>query len=187
MSEMWSQRRPASRESERRRMLVCLDLQRASMGHRRASGPDACIVNCRRVLAHARHADWKVVHVHSRQACPEESRPIEGLEPLPSEPLVYRNGVSAFSSNAFRRIAGRAARELVIVGYSMSSSCLATAMVAYDRNLTVTLVEDAVSSTPLDAVTRDALEVVARQIARPFVGLTTTGELLGETRRLRVV
>ena len=77
--------------------------------------------------------------------------------------------------------------ELVIIGYSMSSSCLATAMVAYDNDLAVTLVEDAVSATPIDAVTRDALDLVSRQIAKPFVGLTSTGDLLGETRLLRAV
>jgi nicotinamidase-related amidase len=170
----------------RRRLLVCLDLQQASLAHA-APAPDPCIVNCRRVLAHARHAGWGVVHVHSKKACPVEARPIEGLEPLTSEPLVYRSGVSAFSSPAFRRMVGRRPCELVIIGYSMASSCLATAMVAYDQDLTVTLVEDAVSATPLDAVTRDALDVVARQIARPFVGLTSTGELLGQHRLLRVV
>ena len=145
------------------------------------------MVNCRRVLSHARQAGWRVVHVHSKKACPIEARPIDGLEPLVSEPLVYRTGVSAFSSRAFRQLVAGLACELVIIGYSMSSSCLATAMVAYDNDLAVTLVEDAVSATPLDAVTRDALEVVSRQIARPFVGLTSTGDLLGEARLLRVV
>lgn len=169
----------------RERLLVCLDLQQASLAGR--TTPDARIVNCRRVLTHARQAGWQVVHVHSKMACPTQARPIEGLEPLPREPLVYRSGVSAFSSPAFRRIVGRRGCELVIIGYSMSSSCLATAMVAYDNDLTVTLVEDAVSATPLDAVTRDALDLVSRQIARPFVGLTTTGELLGRHRMLRVV
>ena len=178
MSGMW--RRGGARE----RLLVCLDLQQSSVS---AQGTGRCVVNCRRVLSHARHSRWKVVHVHSRNACPDEARPIDGLEPLASEPLVYRTGVSAFSSRAFRQLVAGLACELVIIGYSMSSSCLATAMVAYDNDLAVTLVEDAVSATPLDAVTRDALEVVSRQIARPFVGLTSTSDLLGEARLLRVV
>lgn len=181
MSGMWRG------EPARERLLVCLDLQQASVADREVSGPDRCVVNCRRVLSHAREAGWRVVHVHSKQACPVEARPIEGLEPLTSEPLVYRTGISAFSSRVFRQLVAGVACELVIIGYSMSSSCLATAMVAYDNDLAVTLVEDAVSSTPLDAVTRDALEVVARQIAKPFVGLTSTGDLLGQTRRLRVI
>ena len=93
MSGMW-------RSGARERLLVCLDLQRASLAHRRSAGADGCVVNCRRVLAHARHADWRVVHVHSKMECPDEARPIEGLEPLVSEPLVYRTGISAFSSRA---------------------------------------------------------------------------------------
>ena len=171
-------------DGARERLLVCLDLQQSSVSRQ---GTDRCVVNCRRVLSHARHSRWRVVHVHARNACPDQARPIDGLEPLTCEPLVYRTGVSAFSSRAFRRLVAGLACELVIIGYSMSSSCLATAMVAYDNDLAVTLVEDAVSATPLDAVTRDALEVVSRQIARPFVGLTSTSDLLGEARLLRVV
>ena len=178
MSGMW--RRGGARE----RLLVCLDLQQSSVPGQET---DRCVVNCRRVLSHARRSGWRVVHVHAKNACPEDARPIDGLEPLSSEPLVYRTGVSAFSSRVFRQMVAGLAGELVIIGYSMSSSCLATAMVAYDNDLAVTLVEDAVSATPVDAVTRDALELVSRQIARPFVGLTTTGDLLGETRLLRAV
>jgi len=180
MSGMW-------RNGKQERLLVCLDLQQASLANREASGPDRCVVNCRRLLSHAREAGWGVVHVHSKRACAEEARPIEGLEPWTSEPLVYRSGVSAFSSRAFRKLVMGMACELVVIGYSLSSSCLATALVAYDHDMAVTLVEDAVSATALDPATRDAIEVVARQIARPFVGLTSTGDLLGEGRRLRVV
>ena len=82
---------------------------------------------------------------------PADGRPIEGLEPLVSEPVVYRRGVSAFSSSAFRSLVAGFGCELVIIGYSMSSSCLATAMVAYDNGLAVTLVEDAVSASPVDS------------------------------------
>ena len=181
MSGMWPQPSVGTRE----RLLVCLDLQRVSLAHRDTA--DRCVINCRRVLAHARDENWRIVHVHSRKADRQDNRPIEGLEPLTSETLVYRTGVSAFSSRVFRQLVKGLDCELVIIGYSMSSSCLATAMVAYDNDLAVTLVEDAVSATPLDPVTRDAIEVVARQIARPFVGLTTTSDLLGPTRLLRVV
>jgi nicotinamidase-related amidase len=180
MSGMW-------RNGQRERLLVCLDLQRASLAHRSVAGVDRCVVNCRRVLAHARHADWSVVHVHTKKTCPDEARPIEGLEPLVSEPLVYRTGLSAFSSRAFRQLVAGSSAELVIIGYSLASSALATAMVAYDEELAVTMVEDAVSAAPLDAVTRDAMELVSRQTARPFVSLTSTHKLLGGAARLRVV
>jgi nicotinamidase-related amidase len=181
--EAWTARDPAARQ----RLLVCLDLQQASLGRRGALGADRCVVNCRRLLAHARQAGWRIVHVHSKKVCAEEGRPIAGLEPLTSEPVVYRTGVSAFSSRAFRRLVGAQACELVIIGYSMASSCLATALVAYDEDMAVTLVEDAVSSTPMDPETRGAMELVARQIARPFVEITSTGALLGPVRLLRAV
>jgi nicotinamidase-related amidase len=180
MSGMW-------RNGQRERLLVCLDLQRASLSYRSVAGADRCVVNCRRVLAHARHADWRVVHVHTKKQCPDEARPIEGLEPLVSEALVYRTGLSAFSSRAFRQLVTGSSAELVIIGYSQASSALATAMVAYDEELAVTLVEDAVSATTFDPETRDAMDLVSRQIARPFVSLTSTHKLLGGAPRLRVV
>lgn len=166
------------------RLLVCLDLQQASLVRR--AGADRCIINCRRMLAHARAAGWRIVHVHTKQANPRAARPIEGLEPLPTEPLLYRSGGSAFSSATFRRLVAEAPCELVVVGYSPSASCLATTLIAHDENVSVTLVEDAVSAT-LDADTRYAIAVVSRQMARPMVELTSTSALIGPPRLLRVV
>lgn len=171
----------------RERMLVCLDLQNASLGGWNRPWDDPCVVNCRRVLAHARACGWRVVHVHARHASAADARPIKGLGPTTGEMLVYRDGVSAFSSRVFRRLTARYAGEMIVIGYSMSSSCLATALVAYDNDLAVTLVEDAVSATPQDETARDALETISRMIARPFVGVTSTGDLLGRERQLRLV
>lgn len=171
-------------EAAASRLLICLDLQQASL-----SGSDGgdCVINGRRVLAHAREAGWGVVHVHARNADSEGGRPIAGLQPLASEPLMYRSGVSAFSSRIFRWLVKGTVCELVIIGYSMSSSCLATALVAYDYGLRVTLVEDAVAASPVEAHAHAALEAISRQIARPFVNLTSTADLLGQTRLLRAV
>jgi nicotinamidase-related amidase len=95
--------------------------------------------------------------------------------------------VSAFSSKAFRQLVTGSLCELVIIGYSMVPSCLATALVAYDESLPVTLVEDAVSAAPLDPVTRAAMDLVTRQVAGPFVSITSTHVLIGRTPLLRVV
>jgi nicotinamidase-related amidase len=182
MSGMWKGARPAPRE----RLLVCLDLQRGNLAPGQA--PDRCVVNCRRVLAHAREADWRIVHVHTRRADSAEARPIAGLEPLLSEAVVYRIGGSAFSSRAFRlMVAGMASCELVIIGYSAGPSCLATALIAYDQDLGVTVVEDAVCSTSLDQETRDAIGVLTRQVARPFIGMMSADMLVGAPRLLRAV
>jgi len=178
MSVMWGR-------NGRERMLVCLDLQRGSLGPHRA--PDRCIVNCRRVLAHARDEAWQVAHVHSKKADPALARPIAGLEPLTTEPVFYRTGVSAFSCRPFRKLVAETTAELVIIGYSMASSCLATALVAYDNDHAVTMVEDALCAASLEPETRDALDVLTRQIARPFMGLTSTDTLVGAPRLLRAV
>ncbi|HYG25347.1 MAG TPA: isochorismatase family protein [Caulobacteraceae bacterium] len=183
MSEMWTARGRAPRD----RLLVCLDLQQVSLGPRGGVGPDRCIVNCRRVLAHARQAGWRIVHVHTRQALPAAARPIEGLEPLPSEPVLYRTGISAFSSPDFRRMVADGPCELVIVGCSMTASCFATALIAHDEDISVTLVDDAVSAAPMDEGMRYAMDAMSRQIAGPLVELTSTSALVGPVKLLRVV
>src|SRR5690606_17134955 len=107
MSGMW-------RDGTTRELLpVCLDLQQASLAHGRGLMGDDCVINCGRVLRHARVCGWQVVHVHARQADSEATRPIAGLEPLTTEPLVYRSGVSAFSSRVFRQMVTRLNCELV--------------------------------------------------------------------------
>jgi nicotinamidase-related amidase len=169
----------------RDRLLVCLDLQRGSLPDGRA--PDGCVVNCRRMLDHARREGWRVVHVHSKNADPAEARPIDGLEPLLSEPVLYRTGLSPFSNRAFREmIEGRRSVELVIIGYSMTSSLVGTALIAYEEALSVTLVEDAISSAVLDRETRDAIELLGRA-ATAFATLAGVDEVIGAPRLRMVV
>lgn len=182
MTMMWKRTGDGSRQ----KLLVCLDLQRGSVAA--GAAPDGCVVNARRMLAHARMQGWQVVHVHSRKADPTDARPIEGLEPLVSEPVVYRTTGSAFSSRAFRElVADMGACELVLIGYSVTASCLATALVAYDEQLAVTMVEDAVCPTSVDQEVRDALGVLMDRMARPFLWLTSTQNMVGAARLLCVV
>lgn len=177
----------AQGRAPRERLLVCLDLQQASLGRAGRAEADPYLVNCRRLLAHGRHAGWRIVHVHTKQALAAAARPIAGLEPLPSEPVVYRSGLSPFSSGAFRRLVANEALELVIVGYAAPASCLATALIANDDDLMVTLVSDAVPTAPMDPETRDALALVAQRMGRPAAKVVSTGALLGSVRLLRAV
>ena len=172
--------------SGRERLLVCLDLQRGSIADGRA--PDGCLVNCRRMLAHARHEGWRVVHVHSKKPDPAHAQPIEGLEPLLSEPVLYRSGLSAFSNRAFREmVEGRRSAELVIIGYSMTSALVGTALIAHEEALSVVMVEDAICSAVLDPATRDAIELLGRRVATPFATLACTDDVIGVARLRRVV
>ena len=176
----WSGVRPG-----RERLLVCLDLQRGRQ--RDGHAPDGCLVNCRRMLTHARNEGWRVVHVHSKKPDPAHARPIEGLEPLLSEPVLYRSGLSAFSNRTFREmVEGRPAVELVIIGYSMTSALVGTALIAYEEALSVVMVEDAICSAVLDRETRDAIELLGRAATR-FATLICTDDLIGAPRLRRVV
>ncbi len=166
------------------RHLVCLDLVRSEtrldgLDH---PGIDRRVEVCRRLLLHARWRGWEITHVHPRSAS-RASRPVAGLEPLPSERLVYRTGVSAFSNRAFRQAVKAAPEaELVIAGFSLSSSCLATALTAHDWGLPVVLASEAV----LGASTGES-ERSLRSVVAPFVRIAAADELIEVRRSLRLV
>lgn len=104
---------------------------------------------------------------------------MDGLEPLPSERLVYRTGVSAFSNRAFRQaVKAQPEAELVIAGFSLSSSCLATALTAHDWGLTVVLTSDAVLGEG---------EQPLRSVVAPFVRIAAADELIDVRRGLRLI
>jgi hypothetical protein len=175
----------------RSRHLVCLDLLRpaqAQASERHAALARRRVDNCRRMLAYGRSAGWNVIHVLSRSALSQPARSLEGLEPSPSEQVLYRTGVSAFSNRAFRQTVGTSPdTELVLIGLSLSPSCLATALAAHDHRLGVTLVEDTVCAGPEDALGLEAIETVSRSIVAPFVRIVRTEDLIDLRRSLRVV
>ena len=87
------------------RWLICLELQDIHAAHREA------IDNARLLLAHARRVGWPVVHVHLRPAHGPGSgvRPALGCEPLPSEPVFFRDGCPTTPDHPFWRLAHAAA------------------------------------------------------------------------------
>lgn len=175
-------------EDGRARVLVCLDLQRENLPTLSEVQDSGLLRNCARVLAHARRACWPVVHVLRRGEGHAVSAPPPGLEPLTTEPVMLRSGVSAFSSPDFSRYVRRCVRpELVLIGFSLSSSYLATALVAFDQGVQVTLVEDASGATPLDVLDVAAVETVTRRIAQPYVDVISTDQLTRSRPSLRVV
>ncbi|WP_340646443.1 isochorismatase family protein [Phenylobacterium sp.] len=125
--------------------LVCLDLQ-----HERLSteGAAATAAVCRTVLEQARRRRWPVLHVHARHGAMPEGRPITGLEPLPSEAVFVRQGPSAFTNRTFSQTAQILGGPLVLIGFSMADTVLATAFAAADRDLAVEVIDDAVGGDP---------------------------------------
>jgi hypothetical protein len=127
-------------------------------------------------------------HVYPHTAG-RSTKPLSGLEPLPSEPVYYRTGASAFSNQVFRRaIKEGLGLELVILSLSLSSTALGTALSAYDHDIPVTLIEDTLSPDAANASGLEAIETVARALVTPFVQVRrvqdmTSGAACGWFRR----
>jgi nicotinamidase-related amidase len=172
----------------RPRLLVCLDLQQANApleGDAEAEHVLLQLANCRRILEHARAWGWDIVHVHRRHCEGGLSRPIPGLEPRPCEPVMSRDGVSAFSCRSFRELVdGALDAEIVLIGFCLASSCLATLFAAHDRGLSTLVVEDAVAAAPNSAA---GVEPVARSIVATFARVVPTEQLVGRRPAPRLV
>lgn len=146
-------------------VLVCLDLQRERLT---SEGALATVAVCREVLEQARRRRWPVLHVHSRQPAIPAGRPIPGLEPLPSEAVFTRQGPSAFTNRTFRQTAQVLGGPLVLIGFSLTDTVLATAFAAADRDLPVDVVEDAVGGDPS----------IRRVLLRPLTALAPRTRVL---------
>ena len=172
----------------RARLLLCLDLlspQSASDTEHGVQPPFAH--NCRRVLEHARASGWRIAHVHAAAPVAGAARHMDGAAPLPSEPVMQRNGVSAFSSQEFRRLArANPHAELVVVGASTDAACLATALAAFDRGLAVTIVSDAISVSPQERLGLDGLEHLVQTMGTPRLRLSSTVSMIG-ARKFAVI
>ena len=174
----------------KRPWLVCLDLQRDYVvpGRPRYAAENAEVAaTCARVLGFARDEGWRIVHSQWRDddgsAWPRDlfHAPIEGLRPLISEPVFFRQGLSAFGNPAFAaelRLAR--GREVFLVGFSLADTCLATALAAVDAGLALVLVEDAIGAGGAPEAA-----AAARTVLRPFVRLTPSRRLM--VRSLEVV
>ena len=164
---------------------MCLDLLEPASAGEDPRAFQRCIRNSRRLLSHARAARWEVVHCLSRDLA---ARAIHGLEPLASEPIFKREGVSAFSSRGFRqRLRAWPNPELLIIGCSLGSTCLATAFAAFDRGVPASLVVDAISVRLDEGVGTDAFVRAASRMAAPFVKLSETDDFVGRRRALQLV
>ncbi len=174
-----------SGQAQTARHLVCLDLVR--FAEPLTAEAQARIDKCRRLLTYARNSDWVMSHVYPHTAG-RSTRPLAGLEPLPSEPVYYRTGASAFSHRVFRRAIKEGPElELVILGLSLSSSSLGTALAAYDHDIAVTLVEDTILADAANASGLEAIETVTRALVAPFVQIRRVDELIDHRRGLRLV
>ena len=172
------------RGAERRRWLICLDLQRQYVvpghPHYRAEA-DEVVRRCARVLAMARGRGWRILHSQLRhEASGWRQRdyfgsPIEGLRPLISEPVHLRDGLSAFCDRDFSaKLREAVGDEVYLVGFSLADTCLATVLSAVDHGHRLALIEDAVGIGASDGATPSQ---IARCLMKPFVRLTSSLEV----------
>ncbi len=167
------------------RHLVCLDLVR--FPEPPTTEAQARIDKGRRLLIYARACGWAMSHVFPHTAG-RSTRPLAGLEPLPSEPVYYRTGASAFSNRVFRRALEEGPElELVILCLSLSSTSLGTALAAYDHDIAVILIEDTLRQDAANASGLEAIETVTRALVAPFVQIRRVEELIDPRRGLRLV
>ena len=135
------------------------------------------------MLAHARAAGWSVIHsILQRDAGlfrrgAEHARPVDRLEPLASEQVYLREGLSALSHPILRRVAEGARCQVYLIGFSLSHSLLSTVFDGASCGLRMTLVEEAVGATPVNGMTAASLKLTAKRLLAPFANFTTLDAL----------
>lgn len=168
--------------------LLCVDMVReyASEGRPLHDAANAATLDaCAEVLAHARAQGWTVAHsmlqrdsgLFSRGG--EHARPADRLEPLASEQVYLREGLSALTHPLLRRIAETARCPVHVIGFSLSHSLLSTVFDAASCGVRVTMIEEAVGATPVNGMTCAELKGAAKRLLAPFANFTTLGALKG--------
>jgi nicotinamidase-related amidase len=176
--------------------LVCLDLQREYVVPGRplyADGAGLVADHCTRVLTFARRQGWRVIHAQRRHAEGLFDRtsyfgaPIEGLRPLISEPVFAHTGLSAFGNPDFTaELRDAVGQDVFLIGFSLSSTCLATALAAVDLGLTITVVDEAVGAAPAPGLAAGDARAAAITLLSPIVGLVSADELFEQSAALEV-
>jgi nicotinamidase-related amidase len=165
-------------------LLICLDLQRAHLRDEPVSWQGGGrIAACTRLLAFARRAGWSIVHSHRVLGVNQDDQdaPIAGFEPLPSEAVFFRPEVSALSNPRLAEIV-RGAREgeVLIAGFDLRTSGVATALDAFNHGVRVTLVKDAVWAAPRGAALAAASEPALWDVVAPFARVDSVDGVLAQ-------
>jgi nicotinamidase-related amidase len=168
--------------------LLCVDLVREYADPGRPLHDDVnapTLDACGDMLSYARAAGWFVIHSMLQRDAGlfrrggEHARPVDRLEPLASEQVYLRDGLSALSHPILRRMAEAARCEVYLIGFSLSHSLLSTVFDAASCGLRMTLVEEAVGATPVNGMNAASLKLTAKRLLAPFANFTTLDTLHG--------
>lgn len=171
-------------------IVVFVDLQQEYQASPRLLAiPDInrALLNCRRVLEHARHIGLPVAfarRVNSsgffNPATPF-ARWIEGFEPSRHEMIFERSKPSCYSSELFANFANHSDLRLVMCGFAGESACLATMIDAHHRNHTVTYLADASASHDLDDLSARETHRAVSKICRLYGEVSGTEDWISAT------
>jgi nicotinamidase-related amidase len=124
-------------------------------------------------------------------------RPMDGLVPLPGEPVITKTSHNAFTTtNLQQLLTARGITDLVVCGIRTEQCCETTARVASDLGYGVTFVIDATATSPIehraalagrsladilaDPLTLPVQDIIARTeyaLARRFATISTVAEV----------
>jgi nicotinamidase-related amidase len=179
------------RDAAAKPLLICLDLQRNQARQEPVSWEESPRLGaCARLLAHARRSGWSVVHAYRQPAgrsTTDTSPPIAGFEPRPDEPVFHRSEASALANPALAEIV-LAARgsQILIAGYDLRTSGLATAVDAFNNGARMTFVRDAFWSSPSARFARGVVESVLWDVVSPFAEVDRVETVLAHTPAVRL-
>lgn len=174
--------------------LVCLNLNREYVTPGQplyAPGAAAAAMRARACLSHARDNNWSIAHVLRRHTQLRRShnftRPIDGLEPLPSEALFITEQCSAFAHIELRaRMLADRPPAVFLVGFSLAVEVLASVFDAADIGAPVRVVQDAVATPPIGDRSAAEMDRAAFAIAASLSSLVSSADVL-QTSPARIV
>lgn len=165
--------------------LLCLNLNREYVTPGRPlftqSGISAAAC-ARLLLNNARRRGWVVAHVQNRRGrfsnAESFQSPIEGLEPLPSEPLFLIRHRSALAHLDLRsRVSAERPPVVYLMGFTLAHEGLATLFDAADLGLSLRIVSDAVASPPIGDRTATEIDRAALAIAASLSAVANSTEV----------
>jgi len=148
---------------------------------------DSALVNCRRVLDHAREVGLPIAFVRMlddsaffNRATPFV-RWIEGFEPHRNEMIFERSSPSCYASELFTSLMIQNRGGIVLAGFAGESACLSTLVDGYHRGHRVAYLADASASHALDDLTAGEVHRAISKVAGLYGDVYETSEWIAST------
>jgi nicotinamidase-related amidase len=166
--------------------LLCLNFNREFVTAGRPLHADSAALaaaHARTLLCGAREQDWTIAHIRTGRArlanTDQFECPIEGLEPLPTEPVFLVRQKSALAHATLRaRLSSGRPSAIYIAGFALAHQGLATLFDAHDLGLHARIVTDAGASHAIGDRTSAEIDRAVLAIAASLGGVVTTTEAL---------